>query len=62
MESPGRWIRMDQATEEMGISLSTLDRMIRRGEVKAVKQDRSVYVLVHGPEPLSDRDLLDTAR
>ena len=62
MVNLGRWVRKDQATEEMGISLSTLDRMIRTGKVRAVRQERSVYVLVHGPEPLSDQDLLDTAR
>ena len=46
----------------MDISLSTLDRRIRAGEVEAAQQERGVYVLVHGAERPSDRDLLDTAR
>ena len=62
MEGIGRWVTREQATEEMGISLSTLDRRIARGDMEAVRQDRSVYVLTHGPEPVSDRDRLEAVR
>ena len=36
-------------------------RKIRKGEVEAVKRDRRVYVRMHGPEHLSDDDLLSRA-
>ena len=62
MESLGRWVSKAEAMREMDISLSTLDRRIRDGEVEAAQQERGVYVLVHGAERPSDRDLLDTAR
>ena len=62
MEMLGRWITKSEAMREMSISLSTLDRMIRRGEVEAAKQERSVYVLAHGLEPSSENDLLETTR
>ena len=32
------------------------------GRVEADRQNRSVYVLVHGPEPVSDSELLESAR
>ena len=54
----GRWITKSQAVRELGISLSTLDRQIKAGERKAVRQDRRVYVLVRGPEDPSDEVLL----
>ncbi len=57
----GRWITKSQAVRELGISLSTLDRHIKTGEVEAVRQDRRVYVLVRGSEDPSDEVLLDRA-
>ena len=55
----GRWITKSQAVRELGISLSTLDRQIKAGEVEAVRQDRRrVYVLVRWPEDPSDEVLL----
>ena len=42
----------------MEVSLSTLDRMIRRGEVEVRREGRRVYVRMHGPEYLSDEELL----
>ena len=54
----GRWVTKSQAVRELGISLSTLDRQIKAGEVEAVRQDRRVYVLVRGPEDPSDEVLL----
>ena len=50
-----------EAARELEISLSTLDRMIRREEVEVVKEGRRVYVRMHGPEYLSDEELLRRA-
>ena len=35
--------------------------MIRRGEVEAVREGRRIYVRMHGPEYLSDEELLRRA-
>ncbi len=45
----------------MEISLSTLDRMIRKGGVEVAREGRRVYVRMHGPEYLSDEELLHRA-
>ena len=45
----------------MDISLSTLDRKIRSGEVEVVREGLRVYVRMHGPEYLSDDELLRSA-
>ena len=58
MEESVRWVTKAEAAEEMEISLSTLDRMIRRGEVEVRREGRRVYVQMHGPEYLSDEELL----
>ena len=50
-----------EAAEELEISLSTLDRMIRKGEVEVVREGRRVYVRMHVPEYLSDEELLRRA-
>ena len=47
-----------EAAEELEVSLSTLDRMIRRGEVVVRPEGRRVYVRMQGPEYLSDEELL----
>ena len=39
-----------EAAQELEISLSNLDRMIRRREVEDVREGRRVYVRMHGPE------------
>ena len=49
------------AAEELDIFLSTLDRKIRSGEVEVARQGRRVYVRMHGPEYLSDGELLRRA-
>ena len=54
----GRWVTKSQAVRELGVSLSTLDRQIKAGEVEAVRQGRRVYVLVRGPEDPSYEILL----
>ncbi len=46
------------AAREMEISLSTLDRRIRSGEVEVVREGRRVYVRMHGLEYVGDDELL----
>ncbi len=58
MDEQVRWVTKAEAAEELEISLSTLDRMIRRGEVEVRREGRRVYVRMHGPEYLSDEELL----
>ncbi len=61
MDGSGRWVSKAVAARELAISLSTLDRKIRRGEVEVVREGRRVYVRVHGPEQLSNAELLRRA-
>ena len=58
MDEPVRWVTKAEAAEELEVSLSTLDRMIRRGEIEVRREGRRVYVRMHGPEYLSDEELL----
>ena len=58
MEESVRWVTKAEAAEELEVSLSTLDRMIRRGEVEVAREGRRVYVRMHGPEYLGDEELL----
>ncbi len=58
MEESMRWVSKAEAEEELEVSLSTLDRMIRRGEIEARREGRRVYVRMEGPEYLSDEELL----
>ena len=53
-----RWVSKVEAAEELEVSLSTLDRMIRRGEVVVRREGRRVYVRMQGPEYLSGEELL----
>ena len=61
MNEPVRWVTKAEAAEELEISLSTLDRKIRKGEIEVVRKGRRVYVRIHGPEYLSDEELLRRA-
>ena len=61
MEEPVRWVSKVEAAEELEVSLSTLDRMIRRGEVVVRRESRRVHVRMQGPEYLSDEELLRRA-
>ena len=61
MDEPVRWVSKAQAAEELKISLSTLDRRIRKEEVEVVREGRRVYVRMHRPEYLSDEELLRRA-
>ncbi len=61
MDEPVRWVSKAEAEEELEVSLSTLDRMIRRGTVEVRREGHRVYVRMHGPEYLSDEELLRRA-
>ena len=61
MDEPVRWVTKAEAAEEMEISLSTLNRKIRMGEIEIVREGRRVYVRMRGPEYLSDEELLRRA-
>ena len=62
MEEPVRWVSKDVAARELEMSLSTLDRKIRNGEVEVLREGRRVYVRVEGPEYLSDEEMLRRAK
>ncbi|MYA50298.1 MAG: hypothetical protein F4Y25_06135 [Chloroflexi bacterium] len=62
MDEPARWVSKDVAARELEVSLSTLDRKIRNGEVEVLREGRRVYVQVDGPEYLSDEELLPRAK
>lgn len=59
MDEPVRWVTKAEAGLE--ISLSTLDRKIRSGEIEVARKGRRVYVRMHGPAYLSDEELLRRA-
>ena len=61
MDEPVRWVTKAEAAQEMEVSLSTLDRMIRKGEVEVAREGRRVYVRMLGPEDPSDEELLRRA-
>ena len=61
MDEPIRWVSKAEAARELEISLSTLDRKTRKRDVEAVREGRRVYVGMHGPEYLSDEELLRNA-
>ena len=48
MDEPICWVTKAEAAEELEISLSTLDRKIRNGEVEVAREGRRVYVRMHG--------------
>ena len=56
-----RWVAKAEAAREMQFSISTLDRMIRRGEIEVRREGRRVYVRMEGPERVSDEELLRRA-
>lgn len=55
-----RWVTKAEAAEELEVSLSTLDRKIRTGEVEVRRERRRVYVRMVG-EYITDEELLDRA-
>ena len=58
MDEQVRWVTKAEAARELEISLSTLDRKIRRGEIEVASEGRRVYVRMEGPEYVSDDELL----
>ena len=56
------WVDKGEAARELEVSLSTLDRMIHKGEVEVQREGRRVYVKLPGPRYPSDRELLRQAR
>ena len=58
MDEQVRWVTKAEAVREMEVSVSTLDRKIRRGEVEVRREGRRVYVRLEGPEYASDDELL----
>ena len=58
MDEQVRWVTKAEAAREFEISLSTLDRRIRSGEVEMVREGRRVYVRMHGTEYVGDDELL----
>ncbi len=58
MEESVRWVSKAEAAEELEVSMSTLDRMIRRGEVEVRREGRRVYVRMEAPEYVTDEELL----
>ena len=61
MDERVRWVTKGEAAEELEISLSTLDRKIRRGEIEVVREGRRVYVRMHGPKYPNDGEVLRRA-
>ena len=58
MDEQVRWVTKAEAAREFELSLSSLDRKIRRGEVEVVREGRRVYVRMHGLEYVGDDELL----
>ncbi len=58
MKEQEGWVPKAEAAREMGVSLSTLDRRIKKGEVEVFREGRRVFVRIHGPKQISDADLL----
>ena len=58
MNEQARWVTKAEALRELEVSISTLDRMIRKGEVEVRREGRRVYVQMEGPEYLGDGELL----
>ena len=60
MDEHVRWVTKAEAAEEMEVSLSTLDRKIRKGEVEVRREGRRVFVRMEG-EYITDEELLRRA-
>ena len=58
MDEQVRWVTKAEAVREMEVSVSTLDRMIRRGKIEVRREGRRVYVRLEGSEYVSDDELL----
>ena len=61
MDEQVRWVTKAEAARELEMSLSTIDRKIRRGEIEVRREGRRVHVRLEGPEYVSDEELLRRA-
>ena len=61
VKDAAHWVDKGEAARELAVSLSTLDRMIRKGELEVEREGRRVYVKLPGPRYPSDRELLRQA-
>ena len=61
MDEDLHWVTKAEAMRAMEVSLSTLDRMIRKGEVPVRREGRRVYVRMPGLSYLSESELLRRA-
>ena len=61
MDERVRWVTKAEAAREMEVSLSTLDRRIRQGEIEVRREGRRVYVRMEGPEYVSVEEMLSRA-
>ena len=61
MDEQVRWVTKAEAAREFELSLSSLDRKIRRGEIEVRREGRRVYVRLEGSEYVSDDELLRRA-
>ena len=61
MNEDVHWVTKADAMRALEVSLSTLDRMIRKGEVEVRREGRRVYVRMPGRSYLSDAELLRRA-
>ena len=57
MNEQARWVTKAEALRELEVSISTLDRMIRNGEIEVRREGRRVYVRMAG-EYITDEELL----
>ena len=58
MDEQVRWVTKAEAVREMEVSVSTLDRKIRKGEIEVRREGRRVYLRLEGPEYVTDDELL----
>ena len=61
MNEDPHWVTKAEAMRALEVSLSTLDRMIRKGEVEVRREGRRVYVRMPGRSYLSESELLRRA-
>ena len=61
MDAPSHWVSKAKAARELAISLLTLDRTIRKGELEVAREGRRVYARMHWPEHLTDEERLHRA-
>ena len=61
MNEDPHWVTKAEAMRALEVSLSTLDRMIRKGEVEVRREGRRIYVRMPGLSYLTESELLRRA-